>query len=483
MIQQLLLPKQVTIVSTEPSEHVEARVKGIDQGSVPKAIAPQPLTAAQELLQNISIGWRDLAGENAESIRRLSQATVEKALEIGQRLWRMQRDLKKRDYSTFLSILGWASAKARKFINLAKTFADFDPFHLINVELTTLLSLCSKRYLAVVDKLREVQDITQQLVEHLIKETRAPKKPKQEPISGWKQTRSGAGRYYNVLLHSEEAGLSIEQQAEAEAILPQRVIEEAVALRARHKSGWVQVSDYRLAQLEELPLVVDNARELDRQNRHLELELSKRDRRIAELEAELTKRVAVPFVESYGVQTDDAKVTSSELVASLEEEEQVSAIAPEQTTEIEPSMTQALSYSQPKQQSSHLELALEDDCLVEKQKSVQNLEPEHNLLQEGDLVQINGKVVLAKTEAGASRSTSPDSKLLTLSEQKPKSNRKLQPVEILTTAGEWIGGYFVHSCVAVANLVRTERQITLFDADGEMCRFFGQIRPPQAKFC
>lgn len=61
--------------------------------------------------------------------------------------------------------------------------------------------------------------------------------------------------------------------------------------------------------------------------------------------------------------------------------------------------------------------------------------------------------------------------------QKPPSNRRLQPVEILTSAGEWIAGYFVHSCIAVANLVGQERQFTLFNADGEMYCFWGQIRP------
>lgn len=58
-------------------------------------------------------------------------------------------------------------------------------------------------------------------------------------------------------------------------------------------------------------------------------------------------------------------------------------------------------------------------------------------------------------------------------------SRKLQPVEILTAAGEWVGGFFIHSCIAVANSVGTERRFTLFDADGVMYGFLGQIRPPQ----
>ncbi len=61
--------------------------------------------------------------------------------------------------------------------------------------------------------------------------------------------------------------------------------------------------------------------------------------------------------------------------------------------------------------------------------------------------------------------------------QKQPSNRRLQPVEILTQAGEWIAGYFVHSCIAVANVVGLEQKFTLFNADGEMCLFLGQIRP------
>jgi len=64
--------------------------------------------------------------------------------------------------------------------------------------------------------------------------------------------------------------------------------------------------------------------------------------------------------------------------------------------------------------------------------------------------------------------------------QRQGSNRRLQPVEILASAGDWVGGYFVHSCIAVDNLVGQERQFTLFDADGETYGFVGQIRPPQS---
>jgi hypothetical protein len=51
-------------------------------------------------------------------------------------------------------------------------------------------------------------------------------------------------------------------------------------------------------------------------------------------------------------------------------------------------------------------------------------------------------------------------------QQKQLFHRRLQPVEILTSAGDWVAGYFVHSCIVVTNLIGIEQKFTLFDADG-----------------
>lgn len=64
-----------------------------------------------------------------------------------------------------------------------------------------------------------------------------------------------------------------------------------------------------------------------------------------------------------------------------------------------------------------------------------------------------------------------------IAKPKPPDNRRLQPVEVLTQAGAWIAGYFVHSCIAVANLIGVEQKFMLFDVDGGAYIFFGQIRP------
>ncbi len=62
-------------------------------------------------------------------------------------------------------------------------------------------------------------------------------------------------------------------------------------------------------------------------------------------------------------------------------------------------------------------------------------------------------------------------------QQKQPTHRRLQPVEILTSTGDWVAGYFVHRCIAVANLIGIEQKFTLFDADGGAYTFLGQVRP------
>ncbi len=90
--------------------------------------------------------------------------------------------------------------------------------------------------------------ITPKLVQKLIGELlpKQSSKKSNSAISGWKQCRSGGGRYYNILLHKEEVGLLIEEQAQAEGILPQRVIEEAITLLAKQKSAEIAVQSTEL---------------------------------------------------------------------------------------------------------------------------------------------------------------------------------------------------------------------------------------------
>ena len=62
-------------------------------------------------------------------------------------------------------------------------------------------------------------------------------------------------------------------------------------------------------------------------------------------------------------------------------------------------------------------------------------------------------------------------------QQKQPNHRRLQPVEILNSAGDWVAGYFIHQCIAIANVVGLEQKFTLFDVEGGTYTFLGQVRP------
>jgi hypothetical protein len=50
-------------------------------------------------------------------------------------------------------------------------------------------------------------------------------------------------------------------------------------------------------------------------------------------------------------------------------------------------------------------------------------------------------------------------------------------LDCLTSAGDWVAGYFIHQCIAIANVVGLEQKFMLFDADGGTYTFLGQVRP------
>jgi glycerol kinase len=58
---------------------------------------PALTTLIAEHWDSIRVGLRDVAFENAFEIGQMAQAAVEKALQIGQQLWRMKSDLKRKE--------------------------------------------------------------------------------------------------------------------------------------------------------------------------------------------------------------------------------------------------------------------------------------------------------------------------------------------------------------------------------------------------
>lgn len=322
---------------------------GIDSLHAQDSHTAEPThTKNPELTESIRTGLREIAIENALSIGQLAQGVVEQALQMGTRLWRMNIDLKRKEYKAFLGVLGWGTTKARKYINLAKTFDGFELSKLTRIELTTLFSLTSNRYKEVVATVREMADISQELVEQLMKQSRSPKKPQEDPISGWKQSRSGGSRYYNVLLHDEHTGLLIEEQAQAEGILPQQVIASAVAQRAQQETAQCQPDAYTVAQMQEFQDEVTKMRTLVHENQKLEIKLQEREQRIAELETQIAQLIEP---------VDEVTLTSSELDHYLEQ--QVQEIAPEETHKCDSHSQQEL-----EQEAVPLEPAQSESILV-----------------------------------------------------------------------------------------------------------------------
>jgi KaiC/GvpD/RAD55 family RecA-like ATPase len=67
------------------------------------------------------------------------------------------------------------------------------------------------------------------------------------------------------------------------------------------------------------------------------------------------------------------------------------------------------------------------------------------------------------------------------STQHKSFQEKYQPVEVLTSEGNWVSGYYVHKCLEVANLEGIERKYALYDESGAVYAFWGQIRLPRVR--
>lgn len=259
----LLSQERVANSLTEPYQHTEGNEEAIasqqvDEVSVASAeltqyLEQQAFQVAPESSQEVQSDLQSVVNEAANNFLDISQMLVEQAFRMGQTLLQMKTDLKRQEYKIFLAQIGWSSTKANKYAKLAQVFDGFVIEQVRRLELNTLFTLCQKTFEAVVQKLRSLSQITQTEIEQTMKEARPPRAPRQEPTSGWKQMPSGGGRYYNLLLHDEETGVSIENQAQAEGLTQQHIVKEAVTLRANTKeqkaqqnSVWVEIDAQKI---------------------------------------------------------------------------------------------------------------------------------------------------------------------------------------------------------------------------------------------
>lgn len=210
---------EVSTKSTKNSKYSDKKV-------TPIASSEHPRTS-----EEVTKGLSQLTTQLAQTFDIAARAVVEQAFTVGRTLSQAKQNLKRSEYKLFLAQPGWTVIKANKYLKLVKTFEGFSLDQLGRLSLDTLFTLCGSRYQKLVAKLRELPKLTQTLVEQLMKEYRLARVRKpQESVTGWKRNRSGGGRHYQILLHDEETGIKIEQIAQEQQVLPQRVIKEAIAL-------------------------------------------------------------------------------------------------------------------------------------------------------------------------------------------------------------------------------------------------------------
>jgi hypothetical protein len=149
--------------------------------------------------------WNDTSAENilrcfpnqadyedavlkAEIVRQAAALSSQKAIEAALAIQDAKKQFGRRGFAAFLkSQIEWSSSLGKKYIKIAKTFEGVDLQRLRGVEVGTLFRLCGRKYQEVVARIKsEVGEITQRLVEDLIKELlpQKPQKPKQKVLTG-----------------------------------------------------------------------------------------------------------------------------------------------------------------------------------------------------------------------------------------------------------------------------------------------------------
>lgn len=264
----------VSSIATELPEYLDNQVS---------TIAPHPT----ESWDFIHVEFQKYAQSVASDINQTVRSQLEQALEQGRRLTEAKEKLTRRgEFSRFKEKLQINSIDARKVMRLFERFNGWSIEKLLVIASSVnIFTLCQAKFDEVVQDLRLEATITKEFVKRLVKEVRdaakQDRKKQSGPVSGWKQDVSGGGRHYEVVLYDEQTGMKIEQLATEQGVLPQRVIADAIAA---YSQPVVQPDAQVLAQIEELQSVTADMRELLQENRKLQLELSKRDEKIAELE-------------------------------------------------------------------------------------------------------------------------------------------------------------------------------------------------------
>lgn len=158
-----------------------------------------------------------------------------------------KQELSHQEYKKLLSKIGWSLRESKIYLKVANAFSNFTANDLKEVEPHTIFELAkhAKKYNQVIESLKHCSHITQEKVRELITAHRTPKKPKPDKPTIWKTGRDGEPvcRIPDIMEEDMQTGSIIQQEMDANGIIPQTLIREAIAL-------WNDIKKGRLAVVE-----------------------------------------------------------------------------------------------------------------------------------------------------------------------------------------------------------------------------------------
>ncbi|NJN07558.1 MAG: hypothetical protein HC815_06025 [Richelia sp. RM1_1_1] len=178
---------------------------------------------------------------DADPVKHLEVSTIE-YIHVSFLLWEYKNSYSKREYRELLDGYGWdkGSTEERRALKLAEHFQDFAhrPHALIQIPVTTLLKLCSEKYLPIINELNQLDedDITCDRVLDLIKQRQALlKKEKESELpekpSIWRRNCRGEryAQFPPVYENDQQTGVLTQKLMDEYGLIPQTILREAIA--------------------------------------------------------------------------------------------------------------------------------------------------------------------------------------------------------------------------------------------------------------
>ncbi len=391
----------MSLASAEPAQYLEQQLEDF---APEEEIARDPAESDQQtippsILKKFRRGYGEHAAQVADEIKQLVVTSAEGILRKARLVFDMKLRLNRKEWGVWLrEVLGWFGNEATQYLQIAKTFQDFEPAVFSTLEPFVILKLRTKRYAPVVVRLHEELAITSQLIQNFIKEV-IPKQSRK------KKTPANYGDAVMMQHPSAEDGtsyftLNANLGEKAGSWLQQKLENYTVGQVLDHAAEWEQK--------------VESGNHTTREGIEAEVEYRIRNRfeirefalkqEIVELKAQLLQSAtnSLGLVEKIPASTvsqeTQASKTSDEIPATTVSDDAVASEPIESATGIQqsddevalaPEQASEYKYAPTEASDDYLEPISSDAGFQRKENVAQNLGAEHSVLKEGDLVQID----------------------------------------------------------------------------------------------